>query len=173
MSDSPMIDRTHDPELKSWVESANDPETAFPVQNLPWLTYGLPGSKRARAGVAIGDQVLDVRAALGIDSVAGIMAMPKAERVALRQSVSEFLTKYVPRSEAFLAPLDKVELRLPCPIGDYTDFYASIDHARNVGSMFRPDNPLLPNYKWVPIAYHGRSSSIVVSGAAVRRPCPR
>jgi fumarylacetoacetase len=166
-----MIDHTHDPGLESWVESANAPATDFPVQNLPYVCYVRSGGSRPRAGVAIGDQILDLTAAMRVETVAAVMAMPKAERVELRRRISEFLSTKSPRSEAFLLPQSSVELRVPCDIGDYTDFYASIYHARNVGSMFRPDNPLLPNYKWVPVGYHGRASSIVASGARVRRPC--
>lgn len=166
-----MIDRTHDPDLKSWVESANDPATDFPVQNLPFIMYVRSGGSHPRAGVAIGDHFLDLTAAFRIDSVAQVMRMSKAERVDLRRRISEFLIAYTPRADAFVAPLSSVSLCLPCAIGDYTDFYASIHHATNVGSMFRPDNPLLPNYRWVPVGYHGRASSIVVSGTKVRRPC--
>jgi fumarylacetoacetase len=166
-----MIDRTHAPELTSWVPSANAPEADFPIQNLPFATFRLLGDEQARLGTAIGDQVLDVTEAFGIGSMADAMAMPSASRVALRQRISDLLSKPAPGSEKLLTPMSGVELLLPCAIGDYTDFYASIHHATNVGRMFRPENPLLPNYKWMPIAYHGRSSSIVVSGTAVRRPC--
>jgi fumarylacetoacetase len=100
-----------------------------------------------------------------------VMAMPRAARVRLRQRIGDSLATHTPGFARFLTPMSGVELLLPCPIGDYTDFYASIDHATNVGRLFRPDNPLFPNYKWMPIAYHGRSSSVVVSGTAVRRPC--
>jgi fumarylacetoacetase len=162
-----MIDRTHNPALRSWVESANKPACDFPIQNLPFATF-LRGAG-THVGVAIGDQVLDVTAALQIPSMRTLMAMAKAERVALRQRISELLSE-VPAAAAHLLPMAEVELLLPCEIGDYTDFYASIHHATNVGSMFRPDNPLLPNYKWLPVGYHGRASSIVVSGTAVRRP---
>jgi fumarylacetoacetase len=161
-----MIDRTHDPELQSWVEAANDPGSDFPVQNLPFVTFS-----GGRLGVVIGDQVLDVAGALGAISMPSVMAMSREERAGVRARISHFLLNYAPGAEAYLTPMAEVAFELPCAIGDYTDFYASIDHARNVGSLFRPDNPLLPNYKWVPIAYHGRSSSIVVSGTAVRRPC--
>ena len=162
-----MIDRTHDPNLRSWVESANDPATDFPIQNLPFVCFGDP----PRAGVVIADQILDLLRAVGIKHVRSVMAMPKAARVELRRKISDFLTVYTPGAEGFLTPLDGAKLQLPCEIGDYTDFYASIHHARNVGSMFRPDNPLLPNYKWLPVGYHGRASSIVVSGTPVQRPC--
>ena len=166
-----MIDHTHAPELKSWVESANAPEADFPIQNLPYASFRRAGDERVRLGVAIGDQVLDATEALGIDSMSAVMAMPRPSRVQLRQRIGGFLSKHTPGSERFLVPMSSAELLLPCRIGDYTDFYASIHHATNVGRMFRPDNPLLPNYKSMPIAYHGRSSSIVVSGTAIRRPC--
>jgi len=166
-----MIDRTHDPDLRSWVESATEPSTDFPVQNLPLVMYRKKSERRSRAGTAIGDYLLDLTAAFRVDSVRSVMSMPSAERAELRRKISEFLTLYTPRAEAFLSPIADAELQLPCEIGDYTDFYASIHHARNVGSMFRPDNPLLPNYKWLPVGYHGRASSIVVSGTPVRRPC--
>jgi fumarylacetoacetase len=165
-----MIDRTHDPELKSWVESANEPETDFPIQNLPYATFRRAKGGQTALGVAIGNQVLDVTAAFGIPSMEAVMSMSSDTRVQLRRRIGDFLANPTPACEQVLSPMPDVELLLPCRIGDYTDFYASIDHATNVGRMFRPDNPLLPNYKWIPIAYHGRSSTIVVSGAPVRRP---
>jgi fumarylacetoacetase len=170
-----MIDGTHEPELKSWVESANAPETEFPIQNLPFASFRRAGDERVSLGVAIGDQVLDVTEDFGIRApgtspMQSVMEMPSVSRVQLRQRISDFLSKHTQGSERFLSPMSELELLLPCKIGDYTDFYASIHHATNVGRMFRPENPLLPNYKWMPIAYHGRSSSIVVSGTAVRRP---
>src|ERR1044071_5662028 len=165
-----MIDRTHDPKLRSWVESANHPGTDFPIQNLPYCTFRRTGEERARAGVAIGDSLLDL-VAFGIDSLTEVLSMTHAERTALRARISGFLTTRSPGADAFLSAMTHAELLLPCPIGDYTDFYASIHHATNVGSMFRPDNPLLPNYKWLPVAYHGRASSIVVSGTPIVRPC--
>lgn len=152
------------------MESANSAGTEFPIQNLPYGTFRRPGG-RAHLGVAIGDQVLDVTAAFGVESMQAVMAMQRADRAGLRRRITDFLAKHTPGAEAFLTPISGVELLLPCAIGDYTDFYASIHHATNVGSMFRPDNPLLPNYKWLPIAYHGRASSVVVSGTPVRRPC--
>jgi fumarylacetoacetase len=165
-----MTDHTHDRALRSWVESANDPATDFPIQNLPWGTFRRRGEDRARLGIAIGDRVLDATAALDIPSMRSVMARSKAERVRLRHRASRFLAEHSPGAERFLMPRDSVELLLPCEIGDYTDFYASIHHATNVGRMFRPDNPLFPNYKWMPIAYHGRASSVVVSGTPIRRP---
>jgi len=166
-----MIDRTHESGLKSWVESANAPGAEFPIQNLPYASFRRTGDEQVRLGVAIGDRVLDLTEAFGIGSIEAVMAMPRERRVQLRQRISDLLARYTPGSETFLIPMSGVELLLPCRIGDYTDFYASIDHATNVGRIFRPDNPLFPNYKWMPIAYHGRSSSIVVSGTGVRRPC--
>jgi fumarylacetoacetase len=163
-----MIDRTHDPQLKSWVESANEPNTDFPIQNLPFATF--ESGETTALGVAIGNQVLNITQAVGIRSMKTVMEMQAKDRVHLRHRISDFLAKSTPRANRFLTPIADVRLLLPCRIGDYTDFYASIDHATNVGRLFRPDNPLLPNYKWVPIAYHGRSSTIVVSGTPVRRP---
>jgi fumarylacetoacetase len=166
-----MIDPTHDPGLRSWVESANYADCDFPIQNLPFAMFRVPPGRSPRLGVAIGDQVLNVTSAFRLESMAAVMAMPRPQRVELRRRISGFLAVYSPRAEAFLVPMAAAELLMPCRIGDYTDFYASIHHATNVGSMFRPDNPLLPNYKWVPVGYHGRASSVVVSGTPVRRPC--
>ncbi|HEY6390993.1 MAG TPA: fumarylacetoacetase [Bryobacteraceae bacterium] len=165
-----MIDATHDPALTSWVESANSAETDFPIQNLPYATFRSPKTAGARLGVAIGEQVLDVSSAFDIPSMLTVIAMPREARTALRRRISQFLTTRSESAEQWLLPMDEVELLLPCEVPDYTDFYASIHHATNVGSMFRPDNPLLPNYKWLPVAYHGRASSVVVSGTQVRRP---
>jgi fumarylacetoacetase len=162
-----MIDRTHDPALRSWVVSANQPGCDFPIQNLPYATFRRGGG--THVGVAIGDQVLDVTEALQIPSMQSLMALPKTARVAVRQRISQLLSES-PAAAAHLVPMAEAALLLPCEIGDYTDFYASIHHATNVGSMFRPDNPLLPNYKWLPVGYHGRASSIAVSGTGVRRP---
>jgi fumarylacetoacetase len=166
-----MTGPTHDPVLRSWVESANDPQTDFPIQNLPFATFERPGEDRPRLGAAIGDQLLDVTAAFGIDSMKSVMAMPRTERAALRERISALLRDSAPPAGSLLLPISAARLLLPCEIGDYTDFYASIHHATNVGSMFRPENPLLPNYKWLPVAYHGRASSIVLSGASIHRPC--
>ncbi|HJT86513.1 MAG TPA: fumarylacetoacetase [Bryobacteraceae bacterium] len=166
-----MIDETHDPGLRSWIPSANLPGIDFPIQNLPFGSFRRQPADAPRVGVAIGDQVLDATEAFGLKSLAAVMAMPRPARVELRRRISRFLAAPSPGCEGLIIPQREVELLLPCAIGDYTDFYASLDHATNVGSMFRPGaNPLLPNYKWVPIAYHGRASSIVVSGTAVRRP---
>lgn len=164
------MDSTHDPDLTSWIESANAPESDFPIQNLPYASFRKRGEELVRTGVRIGDMVLDASAALGIPSLVAVMQMSRRERSGLRARISQLLTTYSPAAEQAILPLDEVELLLPCDIPDYTDFFASLDHATNVGRLFRPDKPLAPNYKWLPIAYHGRASSIVLSGAPVRRP---
>jgi fumarylacetoacetase len=169
------LDATHDPALKSWVESANRPGCDFPIQNLPFGIFKRKGVKEApRGGVAIGDQILDL-AALGVKTgptLNGLAAMGRPAWRKLRRQLSEGLSVRGrnPRFAKSLVPMKKAELLLPLEIGDYTDFYAGIHHATNVGRILRPDNPLLPNYKWVPIGYHGRASSIVASGTQVKRP---
>jgi fumarylacetoacetase len=165
-----MMDATHDPNLASWVESANRPGSDFPIQNLPYASFRKRGEEQVRAGVAIGDMLLDATQALAVPSLNSVMAMSRTERTGLRRRLSELLAKYSSGAERSILPLSEVELLLPCDIPDYTDFFASIHHATNVGSLFRPDKPLPPNYKWIPIAYHGRASSIVLSGTPVRRP---
>ncbi|MGA8026076.1 MAG: fumarylacetoacetase [Bryobacteraceae bacterium] len=163
-----MIDETHNPQLQSWVESANRPGCDFPIQNLPLGVFRNRPDSRARLGVAIGDFILDLHPWVEGENLNGYMALPANQRRDLRQALSKALAKSSPEQQLFAQT--ECEMLLPAIIGDYTDFYASFDHATNVGRMFRPDNPLLPNYKHMPIAYHGRSSSIVVSGTAVRRP---
>jgi fumarylacetoacetase len=162
------IDATHDPSLTSWVESANDPATDFPIQNLPFGRFRRDRDMDWRIGVAIGDQVLDLRRARVMEDrdINLVMRFARETRQALREAISQGLRAGSPREAQFRAGLvsqSKVEMGVPCEIGDYTDFYTSIHHATNVGKLFRPDNPLLPNYKWVPIGYHGRASSIGVS----------
>jgi fumarylacetoacetase len=188
-----MLDDTHRPDLVSWVESAQAPSSDFPIQSLPFGVFRRGGEGAASVGVAIGDQIVDItscardglftggaaRAAACCDRpfLNALMELGRGPARELRRRLSEILRADVPagdRSRAvadrILVPMDEAELVLPARIGDYTDFYASISHATNVGGMFRPDNPLLPNYKWVPVGYHGRASSIVVSGTDVRRP---
>jgi fumarylacetoacetase len=188
------LDATNEPGLRSWVESANESETDFPIQNLPFGVFARTGRGEApRIGVAIGDQIVDVAVCADEGLIAedgthvvdccresslnALMAFGRDGTSALRRALSDILRRDSASGERaravgqrILVPMREAELSLPARIGDYTDFYASIDHATNVGSMFRPDNPLLPNYKWVPIGYHGRSSSIVPSGQDVRRP---
>src|ERR1700728_55327 len=165
-----MIDSSHDPNLMSWVESADRADSDFPIQNLPYASFRKGGEERIRVGVAIGDMLLDASETLAIPSLLALMAMPRAERTGLRRRLSELLSNYSPGADRAILPLSEVELLLPCDIPDYTDFFASIHHATNVGALFRPDKPLTPNYKWMPIAYHGRTSSIVLSGTPVHRP---
>jgi fumarylacetoacetase len=187
---SAVIDHTHDPALRSWVSGADASGTDFPIQNLPFGVFRRRGDAAPpHGGVAIGDRVLDVPAlaelglvsgaaltaarAAASDSLNALMALsPDAVR-ALRHALVELLRvggAGQAHADRLLVPMAGAELFVPARVGDYTDFYASIYHATNVGSMFRPDNPLLPNYKYVPIGYHGRASSIVASGAGVRRP---
>jgi len=166
---------THDPGLESWVASANDPTTDFPIQNLPFGRFKHGGSQEWRIGVAIGDQVLDLRQAGLVDhgDMNRLMEEGSERWKALRVALSEGLRRGSSeqgRLSACLVPQAGLEMGLPCHIGDYTDFYASIHHATTVGKQFRPDSPLLPNYKWVPIGYHGRASSIGVSGQSFHRP---
>jgi len=180
------LNETHDPKLKSWVAAANAAGSDFPIQNLPFGVFRHKGSSEAwRCGVAIGDQILDLAAAqsafegdaaIAAAACAGgtlnaFMAMEPKYWSALRLALSRALRE---GAAATLEPhlIRQVEARhaLPAAIADFTDFYASIHHATTVGKMFRPDSPLMPNYKWVPIAYHGRSSSIRVSGQRFARP---
>ena len=162
----------------SWVESAETPETDFPLSNLP---FGVLAD--GRVVVAIGDQVLDLSAAHAVGLLASPIASlhalmsqgPRAWR-SLRSRVTALLSADTDEgrrarsaAEKLLSPMASADLALPA-VGDYTDFYASVHHATNVGRLFRPDNPLLPNYKHVPIGYHGRASSLVPSGTPIRRP---
>ena len=188
------MDETHDPERATWVESARG-ATDFPIQNLPFGVFRRRGddAEPAGVGIAIGSEVLDVTAchdegrftglaeraaeACAAPSLNLLMALGRDHRLELRRQVSALLAEGSPAHRAnrrigdrILVPMAEAELLVPATIGDYTDFYASAHHASNVGSMFRPENPLLPNYKWVPIGYHGRASSIVASGTQVRRP---
>lgn len=171
----PQLDETHDPALTSWVAAANDPATDFPIQNLPFGRFRRAGEADFRIGVAIGDQVLDLARAALIDTgdMNALMQAGPAARKTLRLTLSQRLRTGSSQQNALqpcLVPQSAVEMGLPCHIGDYTDFYTSIHHATSVGKQFRPDNPLLPNYRWIPIGYHGRASSIGVSGETIRRP---
>ena len=158
--------------LKSWVESANDPLSDFPIENLPFGVFQHEGT--TRIGVAIGDQILDLFCLdQRGDALNELMACGRAVSRSLRVRLAEMLREDAENREVtarYLVPQKDARMLLPARIGDYTDFYASVHHATNVGSMFRPDNPLLPNYKYVPIGYHGRASSIVVSGTPFHRP---
>jgi fumarylacetoacetase len=181
------LDHTHDPNARSWVESANSPDTDFPLQNLPFGIFRRSRNNEApRVGVAIGDSILDIAGcfradllqseaanACCSDSLNALMGLGSTTRRKLRNSIHALLlngSSSKQSTAALLLPQRDAEMFLPARVSNYTDFYASIFHATNVGSMFRPDNPLLPNYKYVPIGYHGRASSIVVSGTSIRRP---
>ncbi len=180
---------THDPNARSFVASANVSGCDFPLQNLPYgaFTNGLNSCSSLCAG--IGDQVLDLAAAASRNLLAevddetceackepclnSLMGLGPARWTALRRAIFQLLRADSPRrtpAAECLRPMRDVAMVLPAAIANYTDFYASVHHAANVGSLFRPENPLLPNYKWVPIGYHGRASTVVVSGTDVRRP---
>ena len=175
-----MTDATNDPSLKSWCDSAQGSD--FPIQNLPLGIFSV-GERRRRAGVAIGDYVLDLSAIadlldeewredLAQPVLNGWLARGPEAQSALRARLQELLSdeKYRDEVEPQLIGQTEVRLHVPCLVGDYTDFYVGIHHATNVGKQFRPDNPLLPNYKYVPIGYHGRASSVRASGEPVVRP---
>jgi fumarylacetoacetase len=169
------IDATHAPELRSWVPSANEAGADFPIQNLPFGRFSIGADAAPRIGVAIGDRILDLRKAglIDTDDMNTLMAATPEKRSALRALISRGLAEGSSRQaewEAALVSQDAVTMHVPCRIGDYTDFYTSVHHATTVGKQFRPGNPLLPNYKWVPIGYHGRASSIGVSGQRFKRP---
>jgi fumarylacetoacetase len=180
------MNETHDPGLRSWIESANSPSSDFPIQNLPFGVFRRRGTgDQQRIGVAIGDQIVDLlrcrderrliglpeplQDACGRPLLNPLMALGPMSS-ALRRRLIELLRAESPAEPGLLVGMQDADLLMPIDARGYTDFYASIFHATNVGSLFRPDNPLLPNYKHVPIAYHGRTSSLVVSGTPVRRP---
>jgi fumarylacetoacetase len=189
----PVLDETHDSKVQSWVESANVAGSDFPVQNLPFGVFRRrDAGAEAGVGVAIGDRILDVAGirsegllaeesvllaanACASVSLNSLMALGAGPRRALRRRLHAILLQDAPASDRqaasrHLVAQSDVEMLLPAVVGDYTDFYASIFHATNVGKLFRPDNPLLPNYKYIPIGYHGRTSSLVPSETPVRRP---
>ena len=191
---APALNETHDPSRRSWVASANAPDTDFPIQNLPYGVFRIHGDRGPRVGVAIGDCIVDLplaraRGAFGHEAAAAaaaccdapslneLMALGCLHWASLRRRLSDLLAAGHPAEAAHremlepaLVPMASAEMSCPASVGDYTDFYASVHHATNVGRMLRPDTPLMPNYKHVPIGYHGRASSIVVSGTGVHRP---
>jgi len=184
------LNETHDAGLQSWLASANTGKSDFPIQNLPFAVFRRKsGNEAFRGGVAIGDQVLDMAAVRDAKVLAGdvqaqveaaaasqlnaLMAMSPAQWSALRLALSRALragAKEEAALKACLVPQSEVEYTVPVQVGDYTDFYTSVHHATNVGKLFRPTNPLMENYKWVPIGYHGRASSIRISGVDFKRP---
>jgi fumarylacetoacetase len=183
-----------DPARRSWVESANDGLSDFPIQNLPFGVFSLDAEPESgRVGIAIGDMIFDVTAALDAGLIADegkvgavacgsprlneLMSLDRDDRSALRLAVADALDADSDRGrraakvrQKILVSMADAIVHVPAEVGDYSDFYASIHHATNVGTMFRPENPLLPNYKYIPIGYHGRASSIVPSGSYVTRP---
>src|SRR5882757_7289168 len=179
----PVLDETHDPRRRSWVASACG-HSEFPIQNLPFGIFSVAGD-RQRPGVAIGDAILDLAGlqeagqldcfaqdALRGPCLNGLMEWPRDARSRLRRRLSELLSDEGQRGrvERSIIAAKNATMHNPAVIGDFTDFYAGIHHAENVGRLFRPDNPLLPNYKHIPIGYHGRASSIRPSGGLVVRP---
>ncbi|ABE36868.1 fumarylacetoacetase [Paraburkholderia xenovorans LB400] len=185
-----QLNETHDVALTSWVESANAPGCDFPVQNLPFCSFRKRGSGESyRVGVAIGDQIVDIRASLAAGSFNGkaaeaaraaadaqlnrLMELGHAAWSALRLELSRSLrhdARHATRHAIVLAAQGDAEYGLPVKIGNFTDFYSSLHHAHACGMRFRPDTPLFPNYRWMPVAYHSRASSIRISGQALRRP---
>ena len=186
-----LIDETHDPRRRSWVGSAQG-HSDFPIQNLPLGIFS-PRGDAPRGGVAIGDEILDLKAALDAGLFSGpaeeaaatasgaalnpFMALRREPRAALRKRLSSLLaadggeqTKVRQLAATLLHKASECTLHVPAAIGAFTDFYAGIHHASNGGRMRRPDQPLLPNYKHVPVAYHGRASSVCASGVPIRRP---
>ncbi len=193
------VNETHDQNLKSWVESANDPNTDFPIQNLPFCSFRRKNTDEwVRNGAIIGDQIFDLSLGwqtrlfdtedsssipLHADGEARLnWVADQASEYSRSEEISEFRRRahYLLSETATeeiknlvrrcLVPISECEFRLPFDSKDYTDFYCSIYHATNVGKLFRPDNPLMPNYKWIPIGYHGRASSIIPSGQDIKRP---
>jgi fumarylacetoacetase len=188
---APQINETHEPSLRSWVDSANEPGHDFPIQNLPFGVFRRAGSTQDfRGGIAIGDVILDLRVAHDAGLFEGaaaqaamagsgpqlnaLMAAGASACSALRLALSRALRAGSSARAALqstLLPQREAEYTVPVRIGDYTDFYSSIHHAMAVGGLFRPNEPLTANYRWLPLAYHGRSSSIAISGQEFARPC--
>jgi len=182
-----LLNETHDPRRRSFVESANVPGCDFPIQNLPFGVFRRGPEEQPRVGVAIGDQIVDVSAAAtlfdGLAAAAAqacaapflnrLMAMGPQEWSDLRLALSRGLSAESDdsmRLQPYLTPMAHAEMRMPVAFRNFTDFFASIFHAANAGRLFRPDNPLSPNYKYVPLAYHSRASSVRISGIGVKRP---
>lgn len=183
------LDETHNPTATSWVTSANHPDSPFPIQNLPFGMFA-PEDGQVRAGIAIGDSILDICALLDTGALTGqaaeaaeaargdclnaLIALPPSYARALRRQVFAFLEEgnanKPAKIDGLLYAADRCVMHMPSKIGNYTDFYAGIYHARAAGAQLQPDDPLPENYLWVPIAYHGRASSVSLSGGAVKRP---
>ena len=164
------LDDSHDTTRTSWVPGTESGD--FPLQNLPLGMFSVPGGT-PRPGIAIGTYILDAQAAgllPGCTSLNALLSEGAGRRRDLRRAAWQMLEASAPQRPELLHPMADCTMHLPCVVGDYTDFYAGIHHATNAGRMFRPEQPLLPNYKHVPIAYHGRASSVRVSFSPVRRP---
>ena len=188
----PELDETHDSKRRSWVESANAPDAEFPIQNLPFGVFSTRGGEKT-GGTAIGDYVVDLKRCADLKLFGGnaetaakaaaapalnaLLQLGRAPARALRHQLAELLdathegkSKLAAERGELLHPLAECELHLPVAVGNYTDFYAGIHHARTVGAIMMRENPLPENYRWVPIAYHGRASSVGVSGVRFPRP---
>ena len=189
MKTASLLNATHDPQARSWLASANISGCDFPVQNLPFAVFRLDDAQQFRGGVAIGDAIVDLAAlnsaglftgtaaealqAAAQPSLNSLMLLGQEHWSALRRALFGALSQgfeHQASVEKCLVPQRAAHFTVPAKIGDYTDFFISIYHATAVGRLFRPDNPLMPNYQWVPIGYHGRSSSIVISGQNFIRP---
>ncbi|MBV9813649.1 MAG: fumarylacetoacetate hydrolase family protein, partial [Acetobacteraceae bacterium] len=194
MSGSPLsaVNDTHDPARRSWVQSANDPDTDFPIQNLPLGVFRGAG-REPRGGIAIGDRILDLAETVAAGMLTGaaldaakaasgptlnpLMALGNQAASALRSGVSDLLragSPGEPRATAIadrvLVPMQNAEMALPAAIGSFTDFLTSLYHTERGGRHTRPDTPVPPNFKHLPVAYNSRASSVRISGEAVRRP---
>lgn len=191
---SRAVDETHDASRRCWIESANAPGCDFPLQNLPFGIFRRRGTHELQhGGVAIGDRIVEVAACRDAGLFAGaakvaaeacaeptlnrLMALGPDAWAALRRGIWEVLLDGDDRIRAnadwetrLVPKMDTAELFCPAAIGDFTDFFSSLHHATNAGRLFRPDQPVLPNYKHVPVGYHGRASSVVISGTSIRRP---
>ena len=191
MNEAALQDGTCDPALVSWIPSAEDADTDFPLQNLPFGIFLNPDDGVSHVCTAIGDQLLDLHGLADDGLLAGIAnetadacrnqtlnhlaSLGRGAQAELRQRLSQLLqstasTETRDAVSRHLRSQSEAAMQLPFAIGDYSDFYSSIEHATRAGQIFRPDKPLLPNYKYVPIAYHGRASSVVVSGTPIHRP---
>ena len=185
-------DRSHDPSRATWIDGQSRKQSDFPIQNLPLGVFRESGEiSEGSIGIRILDQVVDLKSlaeeglldsldariqyAFAAPTLNGWLALSGSERRETRLFISDLLSTEVGADKRNLVarhlhPIRDIEMVLPVQVGDYTDFYGSIDHAQRVGALFRPDNPLLPNYRWVPIGYHGRASSLVVDGTPINRP---
>jgi fumarylacetoacetase len=184
------LDASHDPSRRSWVASAHSADTDFPLQNLPLGIFS-PADGQRRSGVAIGDQILDLAACasagllprdvadtLSDRTLNRLLSLGNAAIRALRNRLVDLLDERHPEKDKLvrlagevLFPADRCTVHMPVTVGNFSDFFAGIHHAKSAGMFLNPDKPLADNYKWLPVAYHGRPSSVVPSGVDLRRPC--